>query len=455
MTPAESAAYLNSFIDYEHDLHQRTVKDFKLDRMFALLEAVGNPQQRLLAVHVAGSKGKGSTCAMLANILSASGYTTGLYTSPHIDSYHERIRVLGDKTGAVAGRGIFNDSIRDEDLTALIAQYKDRIEHIRRDADLGRLTFYEVFTALALLYFEQRHIDVVVLETGLGGRLDATNTVPARVAVITPVGLEHTAILGETLAAIAAEKAAIIKEGQEVVIAPQAPEADEVIEKRCAACGITARRVHPGMWEPVSAGPFDQIIHVRSPREEYRDLRLGLTGSFQRMNAVTAICAAESLSRFGITVSREGVTGGLGAGGWPLRFEYREGTPVVILDGAHSIESMYELKKALAEIFPQRRVHAVIGMSAGKNREAMCRIIGEFAHAVYLTAADHPRAHRFSLSEGQRLFPGMAVSVSDGVRAAMKSAGEAARADDLVLVTGSLYAAAEARRYGIQCGSGV
>ncbi|MCA9404120.1 MAG: bifunctional folylpolyglutamate synthase/dihydrofolate synthase [Candidatus Omnitrophica bacterium] len=444
MTPPHTAIYLNSFIDYERDLQRRSPQDFKLGRMRRLLQEVGNPQDRLLAVHIAGSKGKGSTCAMLAHILKAAGYRTGLYTSPHIDTYHERIRVLGGE--GPASPGLFADCIRDEVLEDVLADYREAFESLRDTEAYGRLTFYEVFTAVALLHFVRCGVDVAVLETGLGGRLDATNTVPARAAVITAIGLEHTAILGETLAAIAAEKAAIIKSGQQVIVAPQEASAAAVIHEHCAAVGVTPRLVRPEMVRVGSSTTTGQVISVNSGEAEYPDLRLALSGLPQQINAATAICTAECLKTVGLSVSREAIDNGLAGVRWPLRFERVGTAPEVIIDAAHSRESLEALKLTLHQLLPGKRIVAVIGMSADKNPARLCPVIAQFADHVFLTAADHPRAYRFQAGDAGRLFAGGTAQCVDGLNEALDRALVTAGPDGVVIVTGSLFIAAQARR---------
>ena len=444
MTPRQATQYLRTFIDYEHSLHQLGAEPFKLQRMERLLNAVGRPNLKLRAVHIAGSKGKGSTCAMIAQILKAAGYRVGLYTSPHIHTFYERIRVL-DADRKSASHSIFPDSITPEELAELLTDYRDAIDSVLDEDRYGRLTFYEVFTAVALLYFERREADVVILETGLGGRLDATNTVPAKLAVITPIGLEHTHILGETLAAIAVEKAAIIKPGQKVILAPQQSEAMTVIKEHCAACAIQPRVIDPQQIESAHVDVDGQRVTVDTGTAKYPDLHINLTGRHQQVNALTALHVIEELDQAGLPVSGEAVYAGLSNVTWPVRFEVVARRPEIILDAAHSLESLQELHKTLDAVSGDRRIRIVFGVSRDKNIPAMCAEIHSWAITVYLTTADHPRSHPFSSQEAEQYFSGAPVKIVPDVRRAVEQAVRDSSPEDIIVITGSLFVASQAR----------
>lgn len=444
MTPRQATQYLRSFIDYEHTLHQIRAEQFKLERMERLLDAVGRPHHKLRAVHVAGSKGKGSTCAMIAQILKAAGYRVGLYTSPHIHTYFERIRIL-DADREPLSHSLFPDSITPEELASLLTDYQDDIDAVRDSERNGRLTFYEVFTALALLHFERRETDVVILETGLGGRLDATNAVPAKIAVITPIGLEHTHILGDTLAAIAAEKAAIIKPGQIVIVAPQQPEAMAVIEQQCAACAIHPSIINSAQIECARMDFDGQQVTMNTGTAKYPDLHIKLTGRHQQINALTALQVVEGLNREGLPVSNDAVYAGLSNVPWPIRFEVVAHRPEVILDAAHSLESLQELHKTLDALRGERRIRVVFGVSKDKNIPAMCAQIKSWAETVYLTAANHPRAHPFSSQEAEQYFTGRSVVIIPDVHRAVEQAVQESNREDIIVITGSLFVASQVR----------
>ncbi|MBZ0167417.1 MAG: bifunctional folylpolyglutamate synthase/dihydrofolate synthase [Candidatus Omnitrophica bacterium] len=446
MTPRQAAQYLHSFIDFEHSLHQLSAEDFKLDRMVRLLETVDRPQDQLRVVHVAGSKGKGSTSAMVAQILSAAGYKVGLYTSPHIHSFHERIRILGDDQRS-AGPGLFPDAVTDEELAALLSEYQVRIEAVRENPVFGRVTYYEVLTALAFLFFVRQKTDIAVLETGLGGRLDATNVGPSEVAVITPIGLEHTQILGDTLAEIAGEKAAIIKDRrQAVIIAPQPPEVAAVVEARCRSFSISPVYVRKNMINAAAMELQGQIISVQTNARQYAGLRINLAGEHQQVNALTAIHVVEALDQGGLPVPEEAVYRGLAAVRWPIRFEVVGRQPDVIIDAAHSVESMRELAKTVRALLDGRRIYMIAGVSSDKRIGAMCTEIGQMADVLYLTKADHPRAYTFGTDDVERYFSGVSPVFTENVQQAVARARQEAAATDVILITGSIFVASEARR---------
>lgn len=447
MIPPQAAQYLHTFINFEHSLHHLSADHFKLDRMVRLLEAVDRPQDHLRVVHVAGSKGKGSTSAMVAHILAEAGYKVGLYTSPHIYTFHERIRILGDDRRP-AGHGLFPDAVTDEELAALLSEYRDRIEVVRDNSVLGRVTYYEVLTALALLFFMRQKTDVTVLETGLGGRLDATNVAPSQVAVITPIGLEHTQILGDTLAKIAVEKAAIIKSRQAVIIAPQSPEVAAVLEARCRSFSILPVYVRPNMITAAAMEMQGQVISVQTAARCYSGLRINLTGEHQQVNALTAIHVAEALNREGLPVPREAVCRGLAAVHWPIRFERVGRQPDVIIDAAHSVESIRELAKTVRALLKGRRIYLIAGVSSDKQIGPMCAVIGQLADVLYLTKADHPRAYEFNAEDVERYFSGVPTVITANVPQAVARARAEATATDVILITGSIFVASEARLAG-------
>ncbi len=235
----EAKNYLESFLNHELFLQHSSLSDFHLDRIRKLCDSLGNPQDHLKIIHVAGSKGKGSICSMIAYILRSAGYRVGLYTSPHLYDYKERIRILDDHYFQQAESEIFADTIDDKDFYEIISQLKPFVTALKEQGECGEFTFYEIMTALALVYFHQKNVDYVCLETGLGGRLDATNIVKPFMCVLSSISFEHVDLLGDTIEKIAEEKAAIIKSGcQLVVIEKQLPEAAAVIESRCQELGV-------------------------------------------------------------------------------------------------------------------------------------------------------------------------------------------------------------------------
>ncbi len=401
-------------------------------------------------IHVAGSKGKGSTCAFTAHILRRAGYTVGLYTSPHMDDYRERIRVLG---GAQT-QGLFPDQISEEEFCAALGEIKPCVDEMRARPRTKGVSFFEVFTALALYHFYKKRVDWVVLETGMGGRLDATNATSSLVCAITPISLEHTYCLGDTVGQIAAEKSGIIKEScRRVVTAPQEAQAGEVINERCRVLSIRPCRVGDDIRvEVTSRTQGKQCVCIETPRSRYPDIMLPLAGDHQAVNAAVAVGIIEGLGELGFAVSKEAVYGGFNETFWPGRMEVvgearpKGGLPLTVLDGAHNQASAWSLVESLRKIFPDKAVTLILGMGADKDREGICREFNRIARMVIVTQADHPRAYRLRDDEFFSLFAGKRVCRSENIRQALELARRETNPEDLILVSGSLFLVSEARR---------
>ena len=446
MNVKEAKAYLDSFINYELDAQQPYVS-FKLERVQHLLSFLGNPQRRLKSIHVAGTKGKGSTCAFAAYILKEAGYRVGLYTSPHLHDCTERIRVL-DLSNAQKTKNSFAGKISHRELCCLLKEIKPKIEKAQKESRFGRISFFEVYTALAFCYFQKKKIDIAVLETGLGGRLDATNVVSSLVCGITPLSLEHTQQLGSTIAKIAKEKAAIIKNKKQiVVIAPQERKVFEVIEERCRK--VKAKTVFVGSdlsYESVRQNGTKQIFHIKGLRGEYRNLKTGLLGQHQLINATMAVGMVEALYGFGFSVSGQHIKKGIERTQWPGRMEIVRKNPTVILDGAHNVSSSRALAKAIQDIFPKKKVILMLGVSGDKDIAGICKVLNPISRRVILTEAFHPRAHRFSPPEVKSLFSVKDVTITQNTREALGVALKRIKKTEVVLVAGSLFVVGEIRR---------
>ena len=312
----EALGYILSFADYER--LPRSAVVFDLRRIEMLLERMGNPHLYARSVHVAGTKGKGSTAAMIASILAESGYKTGLYTSPHLLTITERIMVDGR-------------NIPEADFAVIVARMIPHAEQVNRSGGLGDLTTFELLTALAFIHFKERAVDYQVMETGLGGRLDATNVVKPEVCIITSISYDHTDVLGNTLGAIAAEKAGIIKSGSTVVCAPQHPEAREVIIKVCRERG--ARLITVGSdvtWQGLEFNQAGQSLSVRGLKQNY-DLTIPLLGEYQMENAAIAVTAAEVLAERGAKITPHTIKEGLKKVRWLGRLQVLRENPLVII----------------------------------------------------------------------------------------------------------------------------
>jgi dihydrofolate synthase/folylpolyglutamate synthase len=407
LTYKEALAYIYSFTDYEKKSAYRYAPEhFDLGRMERLTALLDNPQQRFKAIHIAGTKGKGSTAAMIASILRAAGYKTGLYTSPHLHTFRERIQLDGQL-------------ISEEAVADLIERLQPQIRQIEE------LTTFEIMTALAFLYFAEEEVDLAVLEVGMGGRLDATNIVTPLVAVITSLSYDHTPYLGSTLPLIAREKAGIIKDGAVVVSAPQSPEAMAVIEETCQERGALLFRVgEQWTWQGGEASLEGQsfTVHLNNPGAQSGDLRpsgarsgdlcpsgarsgdprpsgrqvydflsrgsrrhrywMPLLGKHQLANATTAVAVAELLPGLGIHISEEAIAQGLRQVRWPGRLEVLSRAPFLVVDGAHNADSAHKLAVALRKYFQYERLFLIFGASLEKDMDGMLRELLPLVHRV-------------------------------------------------------------------------
>jgi len=422
----EALEFIYSFTDYEKLKGYRySSEEFDLSRMEKLLDLAGNPHTSFLSLHVAGTKGKGSTCAMMESALRAQSYKTGLYTSPHLHTFRERIRIAGEM-------------VSEEDVVYGIEELRPLIENI------PGLTTFEIMTALAFLLFAHKGVEVAVVEVGLGGRLDATNVITPLVSVITSLSYDHTQLLGNTLASIAQEKAGIIKKGVPVVSAPQQEEALEVIEATAKLRGSPLVLVgRDWIWEEEG----NQILTIRrlNPPDFSLRVRLPLLGIHQPINAAVAVAALDAASERGLKLSVEAMREGLEKVEWPGRLEILQRSPLFIVDGAHNVESARCLAYSIKKLFSWNRLILVFGASSDKDIPGMLKELLPLADEIILTRARNPRAASPEdiLGEVQTLgFKGRVVEPAiKAVEEALKEAQE----KDLVCVTGSLFLVAEAR----------
>lgn len=433
----EAVARLLGLVDHERSVpaQPRQKRIYDLRNVERLLARMDNPHRRRGMVHVAGTKGKGSTAAMVESIARAAGYSTGFYSSPHLHSFCERIR----RDGTPVARERF-------------AELTDAVwPHHRENAadpEAGPATLFEYLTAMGFRCFAEDGVDVSVIEVGLGGRLDATNVVTPEVSVITPVSLDHVAILGDTIGEIAADKAGIIKPGVPIVVGPQFPEAMETIGR--AATEQSAPVICVGdaiTWEVEEASAQGQLLEIHGRRDSYR-LRLPLLGNFQGANAATAVGAAEVLVDAGYAIDRRAIIAGLESVEWPGRMEVLGREPMLVVDGAHNDHSVATLLATLKTYVPHRNLIVVAGFSRDKQVDAMIELLAQRAHRVIATRSRHPRSMRpAEIAEqflGQRV-PPERIAVTAHTAEAVTEAVASASADDLVLVTGSLFVVAEAR----------
>lgn len=440
--------YLDGFINYEDKLHSVIYGDLKLYRIKALLDVLGRPQDQLKIVHIAGTKGKGSTSAMTAQILKEAGYKTGLYTSPHVYNFKERIRILEKvRAGKIDGE-LFNDVISDDDLSVCIEELKPAVAKVEGALKLGRVTFYELFTALALYYFNEKKTEVVVLETGLGGRLDATNVVSSLVAAITPISLEHTRLLGDTVEKIAYEKSCIIKnDTAHAVLALQNKEALQVLVKKCKEIKLTP--VIAGrdiICRLKSTNEFVQFFDCQSGALNLDDVELPLLGEHQLLNASVSVGIIHALKREGFVIDDESVVRGFKNVFWPCRFERISMAPNVILDAAHNEDSVINLINAYKAIYPHVKPLVIVGVSEDKDKGPILKHLNNMAGDVILTKANHKRGYAFSKNDCKLYFNREDIAIASSVKEAFDWINSKYKGYSHVLVTGSVFVVSEMRK---------
>lgn len=432
-TYSDAMHFLFTFQDFSlTHMEQVAPERFELGRMFALMDRLGNPQQQYPTIHIAGTKGKGSVAAFSAAVLQAAGYKTGLYTSPHLEDFRERIQV----------DGVWIDE----------SSFVEAARQLQAQAPgLPGLTSYELQTALAFLYFADQKVDVVVAEVGMGGRLDSTNILTPLVSVITNISYDHTSILGNTLTEIAGEKGGIIKPGVPVVCAPQQPEAlaklREIAQDQKAPFTLVGEDV---TFELISQTQEGQTFRLAEKENAPMILRTGLLGRHQMENAATAYAALKIVNRAGLPIGEDAIREGFAAARWPGRFEIFSGDPTVVLDGAHNRHSAEMLADTVRDVFPGQKVTLVFGASEDKDIGGMFDVLLPVVNDIYLVRADHPRAAdpaKMAALLGNAACPVQQVpSVEDVFPLLSEYAGK----DRVVLVTGSLYLVGHFRRLWFQ-----
>jgi dihydrofolate synthase / folylpolyglutamate synthase len=435
LTFAEALSYLDGFINYERQPGvSYTRESFDLNEFGRFLARLQDPHRRLKTVVVAGTKGKGSTAAMLASIVQATGLKVGLYTSPHLCSIRERIRVDGEM-------------VSEDAFAALVGELMPHIEAAGMAGVRRYRTFFEILTAMALVHFQRTGVDLAVLEVGLGGRLDATNVATPLASVITSISLDHTEVLGDTIAKIAREKAGIIKPHGLAVVAPQRPEALTVIREVCVAQNARLHDVAAEWrWQPLSYGWEGSVFDLHGEGRSYPALEIPLAGPHQILNAATAIATAEQLQAQGLPIAIDGIHQGVKQVQWEGRLETVSRQPWIVLDGAHNRDSARCLREALATCFRYHRLILVLGISANKNLDGIIEELTPLATMTVATRAMVPRA-----APPQRVAALAAkwsdhIIVEEDTQRALAQAIAETQPDDLLLVTGSLYLVGDAKR---------
>lgn len=421
--------YIYSFVDFSLT-HQENLspENFDLSRMVKFMDLLGSPQDQYPTLHIAGSKGKGSVSAFCASVLQQAGYRVGLYTSPHLKDFEERIQIN-----------------RQPIPRDLVVDYVEEIKPIV--SQVHGLTTFEIMTGLGFLYFARGNVDLAVIEVGLGGRLDATNVIIPQLSVITSLYLDHTGILGDTLEQIAFEKSGIIKPGVPVVSAPQIGKAMDVI--RDIAGKNAARLVEIGRdytFEPGSQILQGQSFTIQAgPGQSPVELEIPLLGDFQVVNAATAYAALDLLRRGGLPLEDVDIKNGFKEVDWPARFEVLREEPPLIVDSAHNPASMEKLRRTIDTFFPGKALTLIFGISEDKQLAGMLQeILPRTAHLI-ATQADHPRAMDPDQLAARAEGFGCEIEVVPNVGEALQRGLSLAGSDGLVVVAGSIFVAASAR----------
>ncbi len=436
MTYEEALTYVWGLVNFETKPPEQR-EPYTLDNIVRLMAQLGNPQERLRVVHVAGTKGKGSTSAMMESVLRAAGYKTGLYTSPHLHDVRERLRINGQ-------------SITKEAFIRLVERIK------AESPAVGAITTFEALTAMAFMWFADSNVDLVVLEVGLGGRLDATNLVTPLVSLITPLALEHTAVLGNTIEEVAAEKAGIIKQNVPIISANQSPAALDVLRDVAAqqnAPFFLASECWRAVRNSISlAGQEVDFVQVattdtlESPAR-YNHITVGLLGQHQIENACLVMATLDVLREKEVRWDDRAIQQGFSDVKWPARVEILQEIPLVICDGAHTEASAQALIRTLKHLMPTGWSHStlILGISSNKDFNALLNAFNPIADKIILTRATHPRAADPAILATYPTLANRQVDVipkiSDALQAALANAGE----QELIVATGSLFVAAGAR----------
>lgn len=423
-------------IDYIHDTN-KFGSVLGLENIRILLEKMGNPQDKLKFIHVAGTNGKGSTCSYIVKILEKSGYDIGLFTSPYLEVFNERIRINDENIG-------------DDDLAEITFMVKDKVDEMVAEGS-NHPTEFEIVTAIAMEYYVRKNVDFVVLEVGLGGRYDSTNVIKnTLVSVITPIAMDHIDVLGDTLGKIAYEKAGIIKENGLVVSYAQEEEAMKVVEE------VAEEMKAELIVSPVEnvdikeIGEYGSKFDFKYGNHDLKDLEIKLIGKHQASNASTAITAMLALSDRGlVNITEDSIREGLLATRWIGRLELIKTNPRFVIDGAHNLQGIEALKKSLSELFKYDKLILGLGILADKDVDHMIAEMAPLGDTIIVT---EPNIFRAMKAEelGQRMKKlNENVIVEADIEKAIDKALELAGENDLVLFSGSLYLIGDVRRYAM------
>jgi dihydrofolate synthase / folylpolyglutamate synthase len=434
MNYKQALDYIYGHTNYEAVPRPHAEDNYDLRRLYEILELLGNPHTRARSLHIAGTNGKGSTAAMLAAVLQEAGYITGLYTSPHLVTTRERIKVNGQM-------------ITEDELASIMTRLQPVIESVNQRATYGRLTVFEILTVLGFLYFAENKCEIQVMEVGMGGRFDATNVILPEVCLITSISFDHTAILGNTLTLIATEKCGIIKPGCTVISHPQADEADRVIQDTCRQQHVRLIRVGRDVkCRSLSHNYERQEMEITGRLDQYH-ITIPLLGQYQMDNTAAVVAALEILQERGYHISKEHILRGLAKVTFPGRMNILSRHPLIVADGGHNPGAAHNLKQALLEYFHPEKTILVIGISSDKDIPGIINELSPVFNTVISTRADSPRSAKPEFVAAEFGRHGLQATTCPSVASALAEAKRIAGEKDLICVTGSLYVVGEALEY--------
>ena len=433
----QAMKYLFERTDYEKQQKLRyNVTTFNLDRMEALLKALANPHNKIETIHIAGTKGKGSTATMLARMLEANGFKVGLYTSPHVTSLHERI-------------SINSTLISNKELTGLINRIHAPVERLAKKDDAP--TFFEIMTAMAFMHFADKKVDIAIIETGLGGRLDSTNVIKPSIVGITSISIDHQNLLGNTIDCIAKEKAGVMKEGIPVVTVPQDPKAMRILKRHAtsvkAPFSVTGSDIDFSYRFESSRehGPHNRIC-VTTPTSRFEHLKVPLPGEHQAINCGLALAMLDKLKTQGYEIDDKKAVDGLNKVSMLGRMEIISNDPRIIVDTAHNAASIKALIQAIGQHVPYDSMVIVFGCNSDKDVRGMLTQIQYGADKVIFTRSNSPKAvYPQDLAEMYTEICGKMCQTALTIREAVKIAASAISREDLICITGSFYLVGQAK----------
>lgn len=407
--------------------------NFGLERVLKILEYLDNPQDKIKCIHVGGTNGKGSTTAMISSILREEGYKVGMYTSPYLEEFEERIQVNGE-------------NIKKEELVSIVTEVKDAISKVDV-VKFGAPTQFEIITALMFYYFAKEKVDYAVVEVGLGGRLDATNVINPILVVLTSISFDHMNILGNTLKEIAGEKAGIIKKGCKVISYPQESEALDVIKAKCkeVSCDLTVVKKEDIKKVVIDKNNLKQEISIEILENIY-NVKIPLLGTHQGLNCAVCLNAINALRDSGVVICDDSIINGLLKVKWIGRMETLKTNPLVVIDGAHNIDGIKNLKLSIDKYFNYNNLILIVGILGDKQVDEMIDVITKGAKEVIVTEPHNYRAESSSVLYEKIREKGIECFDIESYEEAYEKALSLAENDDLILVCGSLYMIGDMRK---------